>query len=277
MNKEYSLIVPNYAMASIENTELDSVYTYNGKRVPRVSWILKDCIGNDGLVNWAGRVGYNKMTYYRDRALKIGNMAHSAIERYLDTGDNTFDIDISKYDASIEEAESARVAFNNFLAWENNLKINGNHIDEVIGIEVTVTNPWYGGTIDCIMRINGAVYVIDFKTSKAINDSYIYQTCAYAWSINSGYCDKIDHVDGIGIIRVDKSRSNCFDEYFLTGNIPYQYEMLDRYTSTWWSLVNSYYHLGYSRKVFNDKQTYPINDVIREESEKLINERDITS
>ena len=91
-------------------------------------------------------------------------------------------------------AKSVYNCFENFKLWEKRLYNLGGKIDEIIGLEVPVTCPWYGGTIDCIARINGAVYIIDFKTSKQISAEYLLQVTAYMWIINNNYAPYLPHI-----------------------------------------------------------------------------------
>ena len=64
-----------------------------------------------------------------------------------------------------------------------------------------------------------AIYIIDFKTSKQISYEYIIQTCAYMWLINNGFFPEISHIDGVGIIRVDKEdTSNSLIKVIISNN-----------------------------------------------------------
>lgn len=230
----------------------DTIYNFNGNPVPRVSRIFDTCIGTKGLMNWASRVGYSKMNYIRNLATTVGSIVHSKIEEYLKSGTEK-EVNYSDYNLSLDGIRHVENAFENFKLWKDNLENTGNKIDRIIGLEVPVTCPWYGGTIDCIMTINGANYVIDFKTSKQISEQYIMQVCAYTWMINNGYCNLIDRIDGVGILRFDKSTVGTFEEYFLNFHIPYQNEYLQRYTATFFSLLQSFYHLTYIRDLFNSE------------------------
>lgn len=222
----------------------DTLYTFNEKSVPRVSMIFKKAIGNEALMNWAARMGYSRMNFYRTQATTIGSIVHSMIEHHLKTGQN-LEVSQSDYDLDISGWEMVYTSYNNYRSWKESIEENGNVINDIIGCEVEISCPWYGGTLDALMVINNAVYVIDFKTSKQINVQYIMQTCAYAWMINNGYCSICNHVDGIGILRFDKKSDNKFEEFFLNYHIPYQSTLLYQYTSAFFSLVNSYYHLMY--------------------------------
>jgi hypothetical protein len=127
-------------------------------------------------------------------------------------------------------------------------------IDDIIGLEIPVITPWYGGTIDAILKINGANYIIDFKISKSISFKYLIQACAYMIGTNMGYCDiKNVFIDGVGIIRVGKYRSE-FEDYFLNNHIPVQAQQINYYTNCFVQLLNSYYHLNNVKVLAKDQQ-----------------------
>jgi hypothetical protein len=234
-------------------------YTFNNMPVPRVSNILKDMINREYLIGWAAKIGMKEMTIERNKATTIGTRVHEMIEEFLISGK---DLSID-YKTPPSYMKKCNTAYNNFKHWLNRLNSLGYNIEEVIAIEKTVSCPYYGGTIDCICKINGAVYIIDFKTSKSIIYEYIIQTCAYMWLINNGFCPDIDHIDGIGIIRVDKEIDGKYNDLFLNNHIPYQREILDRFTSGFGSLLNSYYHNIDMQLLFQKyKRNYNLSDTL---------------
>ena len=122
-----------------------------------------------------------------------------------------------------------------------NLEKYNSRIEEVVGVEIPVTCPWYGGTIDAIVKINGAYYIIDFKTSKNISFNYLVQVSAYMWIINNGYSPNLPMIDGIGIIRVDKSCYGRYEDLFLNNFVTAQRLSIEEYQRTFAAYVNSYY------------------------------------
>ena len=216
-------------------------YDYNKTGVPRVTNIIKQCRDQSALISWASKVGF-KADDYRDKALTIGTITHECVDEYLRAkyiNHVNFNLNLSNVDSIYRD--SVFIAFNNFINWENRLNLYGGKIDEVIGIEVPVSCPWFGGTIDAIMRINNAVYIIDFKTSKFISEEYLLQTAAYMWCVNNYYEEyMIPKIDGIGIIRLDKSKQ-CVDDLFLNAFIPEQLNIIDNYYKCFASYVESHY------------------------------------
>lgn len=214
-----------------------TVYKYDGKEVPRVSEILKECISKEFLINWAARIGSKQLYLERKKATEIGSYVHEMIGHYLL---NRTDMNIS-FKVPDYYVYSIRIAYNNFKDWEKYINSLGYFIEEIIGIEIKISCPLYGGTIDCIMKINGKYYIVDFKTSKSISHEYIIQTCSYMWIVNHGYCPKLPHIDGIGIIRVDKENKK-FEDLFLNEHIPSQKEIIDQYYNGFGYLLGSFYH-----------------------------------
>lgn len=234
-------------------------YKFNGIPVPRVSNILKECISKEFLISWAARLGTQQYMIEKNKATTIGTRVHEMIENYLLTGN---DLNLS-YKIVPNYIKSVNIAYNNFKLWVDNINNLGYKIEKILATEQEVTCPYYGGTIDCIMKINGAIYIIDFKTSKQISYEYIIQTCAYMWLINNGFFPEISHIDGVGIIRVDKEKEGKFEDLFLNEHIPYQKEIIDQYIRGFGSLLNSYYNNINMKILFsNYKKSYNFEETI---------------
>lgn len=211
-------------------------YEYNGIKVPRVTNIIKECIYKEYLIIWAARIGISK--YYEEQrlSLNIGTVTHEMIENFLLYGT---DLEV-KNNLSVTN-QRASVAYYNFKLWIEKMNSLGYNI-KIIAIEKAIVCPYYGGTIDCIMSINGAIYIVDFKTSKQISYEYFIQTCAYMWAVNNGYFEGISHIDGVGIIRIDKFVKGSFEDVFLNGFIPDQKVIIDHFTLGFGSILSSYYN-----------------------------------
>ena len=234
-------------------------YKFNGLPVPRVSNILKECISKEFLISWAARLGTQQYMIEKNKATTIGTRVHEMIENYLLTGN---DLNLS-YKIVPNYIKSVNIAYNNFKLWVDNINNLGYKIEKILATEQEVTCPYYGGTIDCIMKINGAIYIIDFKTSKQISYEYIIQTCAYMWLINNGFFPEISHIDGVGIIRVDKEKEGKFEDLFLNEYTPYQKEIIDQYIRGFGSLLNSYYNNINMKILFsNYKKSYNFEETI---------------
>jgi len=118
-------------------------------------------------------------------ALNIGSKVHELIEIYI-----KHDKDIS-FQKLKDECENSFLAF---LDWEEE------HVDEWLESEKEVVNidVGYAGTLDAKFKHkNGKIYILDFKTSKAIYPEYELQISAY---FNA---NKVD-AECYGILRLDK-------------------------------------------------------------------------
>jgi len=231
-----------YTLKNISENQRDkrfSYYDFYGVPVPRVSEILEYCSDQSSIIKWAANCGY-KYNKIKDDALNIGTMVHEAIEKYLNR-----ELDIGELDTEFGNnklSQQAKTAFKNFISWQRSLEFAGFYFEHIYAIEEVMSCPYFGGTCDAIVRINGADYVIDFKTSKQINTNYLVQLSAYYWLINNGYCKVINHVDGVGVIRVDKNSNNTYEDFFLNAHIPWQNESLNVYIETFGAFCNAYYH-----------------------------------
>ena len=254
------ILVEEALLNDIGKVLIDDHYTFQGNPVPRVTNILDACIGDKYLVEWAANVGRVKYDLIRSQALEAGTIAHEAIDDYLSGKRDFFDtIKVKSTDQKV--IDQATTATRNFLHWESNLNKMGYMIDEIIGLEVPVITPWYGGIIDAIARINGAAYILDFKTSKSISFKYLIQTCAYMLGVNMGFCDIKDiPINGVGIIRVGKYKHE-FEDYFLNNHIPVQADQINYYTNCFIQLLNSYYHLN-NVKVLSREHQVPVEEAV---------------
>ena len=250
-------------MAGIEanRAKIDfSVYTYNDIPVPRVTSIISSVFDKEFLVNWALSFQYKQQYYQaRDQILSIGTKVHEAIEDFLQYGKEPE----IPYKRAPRQAPYIKKAYTNFKHWYEHLIETGNTF-ELVGIEVPVINPYYGGTVDCIAKINNAYYILDFKTSKKISYEYIIQVAAYMWTINQGYTN-LPHISGIGIIRIDKE-TDRYEDLFLNEFIPDQKAIIDSYISGFGSILSTYYNKLNMEYMFNIyKKNYPgLLEIIKE-------------
>lgn len=204
-----------------ENREKWQTYSFNGVTVPRMSEILKAIIGRDYLINYALRC----RDYYSEssQTLYIGTTVHEMIDRYLTVGE----VDLSSFNFMNDDIlKKCMKAYTNFTRWYED-KIAEGYSIEVLGIEKEVVCPWYGGTIDCIMKITDAnkiskTYIVDFKTSNKISMEYLIQTYGYMWATkwyNTNVVNEYPDIDGIGIIRIDKKYKTYHDLFISSGDL----------------------------------------------------------
>lgn len=238
-------------------------YTHNDIGIPRVSHILSSCRDQEALISWASRIPESLYRNIKKKATTVGTEVHHKIENYMN-----FLFGISKIEdidnlevVNDSYQEEIDIAYCNFKDWYNSFTNNGFIIEELVGLEIEVTCPWFGGTVDGIVKINGLYYIIDFKTSKSISWQYLLQVAAYMWIINNGYAIGLPHIDGVGIIRIDK-RYNGYEDLFMNVYNPHQAYMLNQYQMCFCSYVDTYYRTKYTDKLssnyYNDYDIYNI-------------------
>ena len=204
-----------------------------GQCVPRVTSILSRMIHNDALMSWANYIGMKGIKYrdFMNQASTIGTNAHNAIEKYLQEKIKT----------------ENNIPFLGFLEWYNLLTIDNGFPIEVVYIEHHIACRWFGGTLDCLARIAGKLYLIDFKTSNHVTFSYFLQLAAYRYMLRE--VEGIE-VDGVIVLQLGKEDVG-FNEYLLDLSIPDHLFFINHFEETFMSLVYGYYNIYYAEKMFN--------------------------
>ena len=213
-----------------------SRYMFNGVRVPRVTSILSYCEGDtDGLMRYAANLGRR---YYEvnKNTLDIGTKVHEAIAEYLTAG-TTYCLSNTPYKLRREVDQCLR----NFIAWYNNATMNLGWKVEIFISEVPLICPWFAGTADAILIINGKRYIVDFKSSKRISTSYFIQTSAYKWIVDNYYPD-YGPIDGLGILRFDKF-NDVYEDLFLEMSDPNDTSFITYCQQVFGLALNMFYNM----------------------------------
>ena len=150
---------------------------------PSVTYILGCAYPSDfGLMEWRGDVGNKRAEEILEETSEDGSFVHDAIHKILTGESISSELISTKF--SPKRSLKIKRCLRSFLDWHKE------HKPETIALEETVWNDAIGaaGTRDFKCKINGEVYVIDFKTSKSIRNAHKVQVCAY------GLFDKSDHV-----------------------------------------------------------------------------------
>lgn len=212
------------------NSKSSTYYNSDGIIVPRVTEILSKMIHSDGLMYWANSLGFKGLKY-RDvlnKAANAGTIAHSAIERFLRD--------------KIESIDNT--PFLGFLAWYN--IISNTMPVEVLYLEHKITCKWFGGTLDCLMRIGNKIYLLDFKTSNYIMYTYFLQLSAYRFMLK--VIEGID-IDGVIVLQLDKENPG-FNEYLLDFDIQEHSEFMEHCETTFLSLVYAFFNIHIAEQGF---------------------------
>lgn len=132
------------------------------------------------------------------KALDIGSGVHNAIEVHLKG---------QSVEGLLEADPRLKPPFKAFLDWHKDTGF------KFIATERKVCSPlMFAGTLDGLAERNGKLWVIDFKTSKAIYDGYDMQASAYRQAVQNGLYlngegwqkSDLNVNGGIGILRLDK-------------------------------------------------------------------------
>jgi hypothetical protein len=180
----------------------------DGKRVPGVTTIL-GVLNKPALVLWANKLGLDGIdsSKYTDESARIGTLAHYLVQCHL-TGETP---DTSTYGAfEIDKAENALLSY---YEWEKARNI------EPIENEMPLVSEQYkyGGTVDCYCKIDGDIWLLDFKTGKAIYPEMLIQLAAYQQLlIENGF-----EVQKAKILRIGRDETEGFEERTITDFEPY--------------------------------------------------------
>lgn len=212
----------------------DSTYEYvNGPDqyiVPRVSHILS-LIHEEYLMRWANGIGFRHKNYEeeRSRAAEYGTVTHTAIDAYLNN----------------KKPEETNMAFDGFIYWWDTINKEGNVV-EIVAQEETLVCPYYGGTFDLLVKINGWYYLVDFKTSSSVSYKHFLQLAAYRKMLRTL---RGIEVDGCIILHLKKDKI-AFGEYLVDLHDTNQKYFMDLCEDTFDSLAESYYHVNYVKQVY---------------------------
>lgn len=159
-------------------------------------------------------------------AKDIGSEVHNAIEVHL-KGQR---VNLKG------QPEEVLNGYDAFLKWkkENGLK--------VVATERKICSALkYAGTLDLIAELKGVLYLVDFKTSKAIYDDYIMQVAAYRQASQEGmYCDNgkwepsSARIKGVGILRLDKTTGLPEWKTYALDDIDRAFEKFKDLLNYWW-------------------------------------------
>jgi hypothetical protein len=195
-------------MGKDEKLKVHTIYRdADGFRVPSVTTIIGVLGFNTQiLMHWAvaeSLAGRDPFAV-RDRAADIGTIAHGMIEA---------DIKGEKFDTSEyapNDVEKASKAYKSFLDWQDKLGI------ECIASELQLVHQRlkYGGTIDLVARHDTELWLVDFKTSKAVYTEHKIQVAAYRELYNANNKDQIYECH---ILRLPKD-GGSYEHHWISEN-----------------------------------------------------------
>lgn len=179
-------------------------YAIEGVKVPGVTTIIGRFKQSDALIGWAAKCAREGKNHneVRDRAAAVGSAAHDLVERFLASDPLPKPSDVGEfYKLNAEDAKLASGAFKSWRSWYASLPSFELEAQEV---QLTHGKHRFGGTPDCVAIIDGKRCLLDWKTSKAVNDDHMIQAATYRelWEWNM---DKDNPIDRIIIVHLHKS------------------------------------------------------------------------
>jgi len=188
-------------------------YTAAGKRVPGVTTVIAALKGDPGgLMHWAWQLGKDGKDYKveRDNACSIGHCVHAMIEAHL-LGGVFYPSPFAEILDNEDAAKKVRSAYDAYRQWRAGVNI------EVIATEVPLVSEihQYGGTLDLLARVNGALVILDWKTSNHIYGDAVAQVAAYARLVQETWGEL---PEAGGLLRVGKDEGD-FHLHYWPGSI----------------------------------------------------------
>lgn len=227
------------------NNKINSPYIYNGHQVPRVTSIISRCINNDGLLYWANSLGFMHRSYKQtlSKASTIGTQCHNSIDKFL--CDKT-ELTPQDHVDTPSICSEANMAYQSYHKWLND--VTSNVPVEIIFHEKQLVCPYFGGTLDGLYKINGKIYLADYKTSNHISYNYCLQLAAYRYMLKT--IMNID-IDGCIILQLSKSDIE-YNEYVLDLRDNQEHiNFINLCEDTFLSLVYAYHNTMSAELIFN--------------------------
>lgn len=170
-------------------------YKLEWQRLPGVTSIWSIVDKSRPLMIWQGRLIENHLksipvehrtdqeinyaltlsTVFKEKGADIGSVIHSLIDQSI----KWHPIDITETVSVLPEEDrgKAKNGYLAFLKWEEEVKPEWIENEKIIYSK----KYWYVGTFDAIARINGKIYLIDFKSASGFYEfDHRLQTSAYA-------------------------------------------------------------------------------------------------
>lgn len=182
------------------NTTSGHWYDCGGRVVPSITTIL-DILAKPMLHEWRLKQGYKADVVTRE-ACTVGNIVHDVLCRI--TRGETVELDsVYLYESrEVWLTDEMFKAIKSGVEWlkENNIKPS-----DIVATEKQLCNPEMGfaGTVDLILRWNNELWIIDYKTSKQLDENVDLQLTAYAMLWNANNPD--NQVTKIGALNCKKA------------------------------------------------------------------------
>lgn len=149
--------------------------------VPSVTWLCDFYPKSTAFYKWLANTGWSESQALKEAAGDKGSKIHAAVARLL-AGD-TIKMDEAIINPSTGQPEPLTLeeyqALMSFVAWHTATKPVLVSADQVVWNDADE----YAGSVDFACTIDGQLYVVDFKTSKAIWPGHRMQVSAYKHAV----------------------------------------------------------------------------------------------
>lgn len=160
-------------LLTLDFTEVHTIYRNKaGEKVPGVTTVL-GMLNKPALLRWAWKLGRDGKELERTRqvAADIGTIAHGLCEAHLRG------MELDTTNLAQDQLTAAGIGFARFLEWWESLGWSVVHTEHRMVSEAMQV----GGTGDVVARRpDGALALLDLKTSKAIYPEMYVQVASYA-------------------------------------------------------------------------------------------------
>lgn len=177
--------------------------TADGTLVPGVTTVL-GVLAKPALVPWANKLGLAGIEAgkYVDSLAIVGNIGHEMICAHCEGRE----FDPTGYSPDlIDKAENC---FLSYLSWEKGHKVEPQENEW----QMVSEEHGFGGTLDCLAKVDNVLTLLDFKTGKAIYPEYVYQCAAYRILLR----ERGINVDQVRILQIGRSEDEGFSEKVVT-------------------------------------------------------------
>jgi hypothetical protein len=184
-------------------------FAADGSPVPGTTTILGRFKESGALLRWAWAEGKAGRELYetRDKAATIGTAAHAMVEVRINGGDPETAPELAELDD--EGKDKARNAFGMYEKWAAMSNL------EIVDQEMQLVSERYrfGGTPDAIGRVDGALCLVDWKTSNGVYADYLLQLAAYKLLWEEAHPDQPLN-GGFHLCRFSKDHGDFAHHYY---------------------------------------------------------------
>lgn len=195
-------------------TPKDGYRNAAGDEIPGYSKIGGRFKDSGALMQWAfkqGKSGHSHLYEKSKEAAEIGTIVHEMVEWDIKGDDPSKPLEgaVESNRLTIEQGNSANLAFNAYRAWKKNFHVR------VIEQEILLVSEEYqfGGTPDAVGYVGNSLCLLDWKTSNGVYVEYLIQLAAYGhlWNINRPD-NQLE--GGFHLLRFSKESGDFAHHYF---------------------------------------------------------------